>query len=135
MPSDDARDLSRLSVMVVDDEAVSRGVAVKTLSGLGVSRILRAAGGVEALDILASGEPQPDVLLVDINMPEMGGVELMRRLGESGYGGAVIVLSGLAEETLEVSESLARTRHVNVLGHIKKPITAADLVELLENLA
>ncbi len=134
MSSDDDRDFSRLSVMVIDDEAVSREVAVKTLTGLGVSRILRAASGVEALDILAGGEPQSDVLLVDINMPEMGGVELMRRLGESGYGGAVIVLSGLAEETLEVSESLAKIRHVNVLGHIKKPVTAAVLAELLDNL-
>jgi FixJ family two-component response regulator len=80
---------------------------------------------------MENAEPPPDVLLVDLRMPGMSGLELLTRLSERGYGGAVILISGTDEETLAVVWELAKDRNVNVLGALAKPVDAQSLADLL----
>jgi CheY-like chemotaxis protein len=78
-----------------------------------------------------TASPQPDVLLVDLRLPEMGGIELINRLAEFGYPGYVAVTSGVDEETLASVEQAARSVDVNLLGCLAKPVTKSGLVEVL----
>ena len=69
---------SRLSVLVVDDEAPIRQVARRVLEGEGY-QVAEASGGLEAIAILSSGTPL-DLLLADLEMPELNGDEMVRRI-------------------------------------------------------
>ena len=91
------------------------------------------ADGIEALAYI-DDSPSPDVMLVDINMPKMGGAELLRHLAERNYPGAIILVSGTDKDTITVAEGLANYRGLKVLGHIAKPMTPNALSSLLAKL-
>lgn len=129
-----AFEIGSLSFLVVEDETVSQKLNVLALEKIGATNIETASNGVEALARLESADPPLDVLLVDLSMPKMGGVELLRNLADRGYQGAVILVSVAEEETLAVTEALARYRNINVLGSITKPIEPQSLVEILGRL-
>ncbi len=133
MPNQAPNHISRLSFLVVEDEAFSLAVATKTLGAMGAAGVATAADGIEALAHLAQSAP-PDVMLVDINMPGMGGAELLRHLAEDNYPGAVILVSGADKVTITAAEGLANYRGLNVLGHIVKPMTPDSLSGLLAKL-
>jgi CheY-like chemotaxis protein len=131
MSDDTKRDISSLSFLVIDDNEFTRIVVTKALGALGATGVATAANGAEALAHMENAEPPPDVLLVDLRMPGMSGLELLTRLSERGYGGAVILISGTDEETLAVVWELAKDRNVNVLGALAKPVDAQSLADLL----
>jgi CheY-like chemotaxis protein len=123
-----------LSFLVVDDEAFIRGLLVRLLQQLGAAKIATAGNGVEALAHLDAAASEPDVMLVDLAMPEMGGAELVHRLAARGYKGAVVLVSGADQETLVVAEGMAKYREVNVLGYVMKPVQPEALKEVLGKL-
>ena len=134
MSNNRSQQIKALSFLVVEDNAFTSIVVCETLKSLGAAVIETASTGREALDVIVTSETSPDVLLVDLRMPEMGGVELIKRLAEQGYEGHVVLTSGVNERTLASVEEVARTVDVNVLGCLSKPITAAALAELLAKL-
>lgn len=134
MSNNRSRQIKALSFLVVEDNAFTSIVVCETLKSLGAAVIETASTGREALDVIVTSETSPDVLLVDLRMPEMGGVELINRLAEQRYAGHLVLTSGVDEQTLASVEEVARTVGVNVLGCLTKPITAAALGELLAKL-
>ncbi|MFN8138448.1 MAG: response regulator [Fimbriimonadales bacterium] len=112
-----------LNVMVVDDSAVMRSVIIKTLkmSGLAVGEIFEARNGVEGLQLLQDN--WVDLALLDINMPEMNGEEMLERVRETPETSDlnVIVVS------TEGSES--RINHLKSLGasFVHKPFSPEQL--------
>jgi YesN/AraC family two-component response regulator len=134
MSKDSSQRIKALSFLVVEDNAFTSIVVCETLKSLGATGIKTASTGREALDVIVNSETPPDVLLVDLRMPEMGGVELIKRLAEQRYAGHLVLTSGVDEQTLASVEEVARTVDLNVLGCLIKPTTAAALGELLAKL-
>ncbi len=122
------------SVLVVEDEAVSRSMLSKLLHNLNSPIIEEASDGADALNKLESMDRYPDIIFVDINMPTMNGPELLRELAARSYDGFIVLVSDMDSETLDVAEQLALMRGINVAGVISKPVTASRLVALLEML-
>ena len=118
--------------LVVDDEDFIRNLLIRLLRQMGAAKIVTASNGVEALAHLESAHP--DVMLLDLSMPEMGGAELIRRLAERKYTGAIILVSGADQETLVVAESMAKYRDVRILGYITKPVKPEALTGMLQKL-
>jgi two-component system sensor histidine kinase/response regulator len=83
------------SVLIVDDEAVIRDLCSKALKGY---RILQAGDGEEALKVFRKGEV--DVILTDVMMPKMGGIDLLKHLKEIEPTIVVIVMTGFAEKDI-----------------------------------
>lgn len=81
------------TVLIVDDEAIIRDLCSKALKGY---RVLQAADGEEALRVFQKGEV--DVILTDVMMPKIGGIELLKRLKEIEPTLVVIVMTGFAEK-------------------------------------
>jgi CheY-like chemotaxis protein len=127
-------EMQSLSFLVVDDEAFIQKLAVRILGQMGGTDIETASNGKEALDHISSAVSEPDILLVDLNMPIMGGVELLNHLAEKNFSGAIVLVSGADEETLAVAEGLAKNCDVNVLGYLTKPITPQSLTDMLNRL-
>ena len=75
--------------MIVDDDRVVRRIVVAKLSGLGYE-VEEAEDGQEALELLEDGEI-PDLLITDSNMPRINGLQLVRKLRESGDPGMAML--------------------------------------------
>ena len=83
------------SVLIVDDEAIIRDLCSKALKGY---RVFQAGDGEEAVKIFQQEEI--DVILTDVMMPKMGGIELLKRLKEIEPTIVVIVMTGFAEKDI-----------------------------------
>ncbi|ANA41439.1 MULTISPECIES: sensor histidine kinase [Geobacter] len=83
------------SILVVDDESVIRDLCAKALKGY---RVLQAGDGEEALRLFERGGI--DVILTDVMMPKLNGIELLRRLKEMEPTLVVIVMTGYAEKDI-----------------------------------
>jgi len=127
-------EIASISFLVIEDNAFTSIVVCKALQSLGATQMDTARTGREALDIITGMDSHPDVLLLDLRMPEMGGVELIRWLAERHYKGHVILTSGVDEQTMISVEELARKNEINLLGRLPKPINAQALSDLLSQL-
>jgi two-component system chemotaxis response regulator CheY len=90
-----------LNVLVVDDSSVMRSIITKTLriSGLPIGDVYQASNGLEGLDVLKNN--WIDVALIDINMPEMNGIEMIDaiRRDEETASLPILVVSTESSET------------------------------------
>ena len=125
-----ARTPGDLSVLVVEDHDFQRRTAVRLLHGLGVEDVAEAGDGASALEAL-EGRPQPDVIICDIDMPTMDGVEFITHVAERGLASAVVVASGLDSRVLAAVKRIGETHGLQLLGTLEKPLTARRLGELL----
>jgi EAL domain-containing protein (putative c-di-GMP-specific phosphodiesterase class I)/DNA-binding NarL/FixJ family response regulator len=119
-----------LTVLVVDDEPFILNVLKHMLGQLGFESITTASSGGDALQILNAGE-SPQLILLDINMPSIDGVEFIRSLVTLEYRGSLVLVSGESERALSAVMRLANARGINVLGYLKKPVAPDALSELL----
>jgi len=113
-----------LKVLVVDDSEMSRDVIVKFLKFKGYE-VFEASNGNEALYIMGK-EEDIDVVLLDVEMPVMNGIETVRNIRISGYPAIVIMLTGLGDE-----ETMKKAAQNGADDFLTKPV---DLVLLLSKL-
>ena len=123
-----------ISVMIVDDDYIMHRVVTVMLNDLGISSVQSAMSGPQALEIIAQANRPVDVVVCDLNMPEMDGVEFIRHLARSEFEGSVILTSGEDIRILKTVEKLAIEHDLHVLGVLEKPVTPARLGELLDSL-
>ncbi len=126
-----SENVNERAVLVVDDDAFVLRTTALTLASMGFGVVRTAESAEEAERIIDSADPTIEVVLLDLNMPGVDGVELLRRFDERQYAGDVVLVSGEDAQTLEMAEALARSRHLSVLGAIQKPVTAERLSTLL----
>jgi EAL domain-containing protein (putative c-di-GMP-specific phosphodiesterase class I) len=74
---------------------------------------------------------RPELILLDINMPHMDGVEFVRHLVDRAYTGGLILVSGEDERVLQSVEKLVRAHKIAVLGRVTKPVTPQRLATLI----
>jgi DNA-binding SARP family transcriptional activator/CheY-like chemotaxis protein len=118
------------SVLVVEDHDFQRRTTLMLLRGLGVETLQEAADGTAALALL-EGSAAPDVIVCDIDMPGMDGVEFIRHVAERRLASAVAIASGLDARLLETVRAASEGYGLQVLGAIGKPLTASALERLL----
>lgn len=119
-------EFSELTILAVDDEAFARSMIVRVLETLGVGRVLTAEDGAAALGVLEVAEPPVDLVISDIEMPEMNGYEFVRRLR---YGALpayknlpVLMLTGR-----DTDKNVRGARIHKISGFIVKPPSAEGL--------
>jgi len=128
----DAPPLADLRCLVVDDEAFMRTLVTRILGGMGIQNVRACEDGRAALAVVTEGV---DVVLCDLNMPGMDGIEFLRHLAGLDYGGAVVLISGEDERVLHTATTLAHAHDLRVLGAVAKPVTPAALGALLQEAA
>src|SRR5260221_13432594 len=114
------------SVLVVDDEASLRMLTRLMLLRLGYI-VTEAVEGKQA-EALAI-ETRPDVILLDLMMPDQDGYTTCRNLREKGYTGKIAFVSALSD-----SEGKQKARNSGADGYIEKPMSMATLKSHMENL-
>ena len=120
------------SVLIVDDDSFSRDWLYELLAGFGVSHIHTASNGRDALKKLPLLDKLPDVLICDIFMPDMDGIEFLEQLAKRQYAGRFVLISGQHMETLTLARELADASLMNFVGAFVKPVSRETLAYALK---
>lgn len=115
------------SALVVDDDKFMQLVLGDMLRGHGITQITVAVNGVTALEAMRHMGAAPDVVVCDLNMPGADGFQLMEQLGAAGFGGGVILVSGMDARTMNSAALMARFHRLNILATLTKPVDAVAL--------
>ena len=117
--------MTDLSLVLVDDEADLRELVRETLRVAGGFTVVgEADNGGDAVTVV--GDTHPDIVLLDLDMPVMSGLDALPRLRAASPASRVVVLSGLREEGIA-----DRSRAGGAIGFLEKGIRARDLVHEL----
>ena len=112
--------ISELSVLVTDDSLTQRQYAKALCQDLGVNSLYDAANGMDALDVLAANKI--DVVLIDLEMPIMDGVELIRSIAQKKLKTSVIILSAKDPILIASVGTMAEADGLHVVGTFQKPL-------------
>jgi len=122
-----------MKILVIDDEPFVLKVMAHQLGTFGVGEVLTCGKASEAIARLAHKVNDIDVVICDLQMPEIDGVEFVRHLAAIGYGGGLILTSGEDGRILQAAETLATAQLLNVLGILHKPVKSEHLRALLNS--
>lgn len=118
--------MTPICAMIIDDSSVMRKIVERSLrqAGLDISEVMEAGNGLEALTALET--KKPDLILSDINMPAMNGLEFVKKLqGVAGMQDVPVVMI-----TTEASEShVVEALSYGAKGYIRKPFTPEQVKE------
>ncbi len=124
------QELSNLHLMLIDDDPFILNYLTRLLSSRGIHQIRFASNGHAALEELKSNQMPIDVMVCDLNMPGMDGVEFLRHLADANYTGAIIIISGNADLLATIYE-LAQAHGLRILGTLAKPFTPQRFFDIL----
>ena len=120
-----------LNVLIVDDSKVVRKIITKTLklTGISISQIHDAGNGKEALEVM--NDEWIDIVFTDINMPVMGGVEMVEKMDKDGLMKTipVIVISTEGSET-----RIEQLTKKGVKAYLRKPVTPEELRDVVKDI-
>jgi len=125
-------DKSAVRILVVDDEPFILKLHERTLVNLGFTSVTTCESALRALETIDDAASPPDLILLDLNMPDMDGVEFVRYLVKRDYQGSLILLSGEDERVLQTAEKLVQAQRITMLGHLRKPVKPEELGNLLQ---
>jgi EAL domain-containing protein (putative c-di-GMP-specific phosphodiesterase class I)/CheY-like chemotaxis protein len=127
-------DIAHLHFLVAEADTAQRGALVELLRGLGATRVTDVPDGHMALRCFQSGfAPVVQVAVIDLALPGMDGLELIRKLATLDTGARLIVTGAQPHDVLFSVETLAQAYGLDLLGAIAKPLTEAKLKALLDH--
>jgi two-component system response regulator (stage 0 sporulation protein F) len=110
-------------LLIVDDEVDIREFAKSFFKKRGIT-VITAGGGKVALDLIAS--ENPNLVLLDVRMEEMTGVDVLKELRKTNQTTKVIMVSGVEDpETINEANSLG------IVGYIHKPLVLEELEKIV----
>jgi two-component system chemotaxis response regulator CheY len=114
--------------LVVDDSKTIRTILARTLREIGFE-VLEAANGREALEVIEAEKTTVPLILLDWDMPEMNGLDLLKRLRETPEFSSMVVVMVTAQNDLDhIGEAL----EAGANEYVMKPFTKDVLVGKLE---
>lgn len=124
----------KLRVLILDDDKFMLEFISHLLRELGTSEVLVAQDGKAGLFVLSAQVEPLDLVICDIEMPGMDGIEFLRNVANLKYDGKIALFSGVDADLLKAAERLAIARGLNVIGTLAKPITMERLSTLFAQL-
>ncbi|MBL8496724.1 EAL domain-containing protein [Nitrosomonas sp. JL21] len=124
-----------IRVLILDDDKFMLEFVSHLFRELGVSEVLVAEDGRAGLYVLSAQIDPIDLLLCDVEMPGMDGIEFLRNIADQKYTGKIVLFSGVDADLLKSIERLAIVRGLEVIGILSKPVTIESLAALLKKLS
>lgn len=121
-----------IKILILDDDTFMLKLLSKMLVKLGYADIVTCDNGSDALKKIDQTETHPDLILLDLNMPDMDGIEFVRYLVDRNYHGTLILVSGEDERMLRTAEKLVHAHKIPMPGYLHKPVDPVKLAEILQ---
>ena len=118
-------------LLLIDDEPALADFLAAGARGAGLEAAITSNDGEFREQFLATN---PDMVALDLGMPGMDGVELLRFLAEQNYRGPVLIVSGFDRRVLESAFRLGEALGLHMTGPLEKPVRLQELEELLNGL-
>jgi len=115
-----------ISILVVDDSAMSRKLVIKALPPEWDVEVHQAGNGQEALSVYKSSKAQ--IMLLDLTMPVMDGFEVLEALKRDGQTPFVIVISADVQPKAQ-----ERVKELGAAAFLKKPIRTEEIKQVLKD--
>ena len=122
-------DKRSVRILALDDEPLMLEFLADTLRALGYTQVTTCSSGYRALSLLEA--PGADIVLFDLKMPELDGLQFIRHLKGRDFIGSVVLVSGVDERIVQSSEQLVRSYGIDILGSISKPVHPEELDRVL----
>jgi len=113
-----------MNILLVDDSKTMRILQKRALGALGDLTFAEAADGIEALNVIASHPAGFSIILIDWNMPNMNGLELITRIRETDKKTPLVMVTTEAEK-----ERVVAAIRAGINNYVVKPFTPEALVE------
>jgi EAL domain-containing protein (putative c-di-GMP-specific phosphodiesterase class I) len=118
-------------VLVIDDD----NTVCELVSALARTMGLNCGTTKDPATFLDRVTPETSLILLDLMMPGMDGIEVLRLLGERRCKARILLMSGVDKRVLETAEKLAHSLGLAVVGHLQKPFSLPELKGVLESVA
>lgn len=115
-------------ILVLDDHVESGQFVRDAAEGMGM-HCLATTSHLELLKYLT---PKTSLVFLDLVMPEVDGIELLKILGERQCKANIILISGADRRILETAQEWASTLGLSVTGHLQKPFRLKELEAMIE---
>ncbi|RCU52467.1 EAL domain-containing protein [Corallincola holothuriorum] len=121
------------SILIIEDDQFQRSLLVRMASNLFSGRISVAGNGKEALAMLDAID-DPSLILCDLNMPEMDGVEFLRTLAQREVSSHIALVSAATKDVIESVKQMAMSYGLRNVTQLRKPVHFQQLATLLTEL-
>jgi DNA-binding response OmpR family regulator len=118
-------------LLLIDDEPALANFVANAASGSGFEPIITSDDGQFRSQFLAE---RPDMVALDLGMPGMDGVELLRFLADEDYRSPVLIISGFDRRVLESAFRLGEALGLSMAGPLEKPVRLEELETMLKQL-
>ena len=118
-------------VLIVDDDPIAQSIYKSFFASIGTPRTHGATTGKHAVMMLASEAAEVDLIVLDLNMPEMDGIEFLKHLRQLRYAGRLVIGSASHRANVQSAQRLAVLYGLNLVGFISKPLTKSKLEQAL----
>ncbi len=115
------------TILIVEDDPTARTIYRAYFASMQFKQVLEAANGRQAVRQIDGLEQPPDLIVLDVHMPEMDGTELMRHLRSTGFCGRLVIASGANKSVRDSARALADVYQLDVAGEVAKPLTKRGL--------
>ncbi|WP_373989069.1 response regulator [Duganella sp. BuS-21] len=122
-----------MRILLLDDDAFMLELLADMIAGLGEHTVLRETDGRRALIELRLRPPQ--LVICDLSMPVMDGIDFLRLAAAQQYRGDVVLLSGVDRAVLKTAARLAEAQGLAILDACAKPMSIEALATVLQRAA
>jgi len=131
MKKDNPVSIADLHFLIAEDDEFQRHWLAVMLAKLGAQHVVEAENGRVALQILQDRKHPIDISFVDLNMPDMDGIELVRHLANDENTTSIVLTSALGSALLLSVETMSKAYGLDLLGTFEKPATPEVLTDLI----
>lgn len=124
---------SQPRILMVDDDPFMLRMLSAMLQSMGYETVGTASSAEAALTRMTDQPGSVEVIICDLHMPVMDGIEFLQKLCDTPFCGGVILLSGEGSHMMHAVQKLLQGSRLKILGAVKKPGSRAELHALLES--
>ena len=117
-------------VLLVDDDPTQLIVLSGYFMGLGCDQIFEASSAKKALEIVRENKAEISLIVSDLMMPDMDGIEMLRALKQDGFNGSIALISSLEQRLIDSARKLGNLHQLKIIGTCRKPLTKQSLDEV-----
>lgn len=124
--------LGQQQILIIDDSEAILMVVKTMLARMGFEKITTMTSATKALAVVGLEPARFQIILTDLRMPDTDGLDVLRKLGEMGFKGAVAIISEMDRRIINLAADIARRHRLHMIGCICKPVQLDDLSALVE---